>query len=149
MATEYKIAVVGAGGVGKSSLVVRFIQGSFIQKYEPTVEDSYRKMVEVDKKPYILNLYDTAGQESYSALREQYIKIAHGFILVFSLASQPSFHYATRTYDNIRTLSKETTDIPILFVENKVDLESERLVLESYAQEFARSKNIPYILFFY
>jgi small GTP-binding protein len=66
--TEYRIVVVGAGGVGKSALTVRFIQGNFVEKYDPTIEDSYRKLVEVDGNACMLDIMDTAGQEEYSAL---------------------------------------------------------------------------------
>lgn len=45
---EYKIVVLGSGGVGKSALTVQFVQGIFVEKYDPTIEDSYRKQVEVD-----------------------------------------------------------------------------------------------------
>ena len=47
--TEYKLVVVGAGGVGKSALTVQFIQSTFLVEYDPTIEDSYRKQV-----PFIL-----------------------------------------------------------------------------------------------
>ena len=45
---EYKIVVLGSGGVGKSALTVQFVQNIFVEKYDPTIEDSYRKQVEVD-----------------------------------------------------------------------------------------------------
>merc|ERR1711924_105017 len=78
---EYRIVVVGAGGVGKSALTVRFIQGNFVEKYDPTIEDSYRKQVAVDGVAVLLDIMDTAGQEEYSALRDQYMKTGQGFIL--------------------------------------------------------------------
>lgn len=78
--TEYRIVVVGAGGVGKSALTVRFTGGNFVEKvrsasvhlsgpvqltrpkYDPTIEDSYRKAVEVDGVACMLDIMDTAGQ---------------------------------------------------------------------------------------
>ena len=47
---------------GKSALTVRFIQGNFVEKYDPTIEDSYRKLTEVDGAAYMLDIMDTAGQ---------------------------------------------------------------------------------------
>lgn len=58
---EYKLVVLGSGGVGKSTLTVRFVQGVFIEKYDPTIEDSYRKKVEIDNEQCILEILDTAG----------------------------------------------------------------------------------------
>uniref|UniRef100_A0A8C5VIJ9 RAP1A, member of RAS onco family n=1 Tax=Microcebus murinus TaxID=30608 RepID=A0A8C5VIJ9_MICMU len=58
---EYKLVVLGSGGVGKSALTVQFVQGIFVEKYDPTIEDSYRKQVEVDCQQCMLEILDTAG----------------------------------------------------------------------------------------
>ena len=63
---EYKIVVLGSGGVGKSALTVQFVQGIFVEKYDPTIEDSYRKQVEVDGQQCMLEILDTAGTVSNS-----------------------------------------------------------------------------------
>ncbi|PKU41169.1 ras-related protein rap- hypothetical protein [Limosa lapponica baueri] len=60
---EYKVVVLGSGGVGKSALTVQFVTGSFIEKYDPTIEDFYRKEIEVDSSPSVLEILDTAGTE--------------------------------------------------------------------------------------
>jgi Ras-related protein Rap-1B len=58
---EYKIVVLGSGGVGKSALTVQFVQGIFIEKYDPTIEECYRKQVEVNGEQCTLEIIDTAG----------------------------------------------------------------------------------------
>ncbi|XP_007174991.1 ras-related protein Rap-1b-like isoform X2 [Balaenoptera acutorostrata] len=58
---EYKLVVLGSGGAGKSALTVQFVQGIFVEKYDPTIEDSYRKQVEVDAQQCMLEILDTAG----------------------------------------------------------------------------------------
>ena len=58
---EYKLVVLGSGGVGKSALTVQFVQGIFVEKYDPTIEDSYRKQIEVDGQQCMLEILDTAG----------------------------------------------------------------------------------------
>lgn len=63
---EYKLVVVGGGGVGKSALTIQFIQGNYIQEYDPTIEDSYRKQTVIDDEVALLDVLDTAGQEEYS-----------------------------------------------------------------------------------
>jgi GTPase KRas protein len=69
MLEEMKLVVCGGGGVGKSALTVQFIQSVFIEDYDPTIEDSYRKHAKVDDKTCFLEILDTAGQEEYRALR--------------------------------------------------------------------------------
>ena len=69
---EYKIVVLGSGGVGKSALTVQFVQGIFVEKYDPTIEDSYRKQVVIDGETYFLDIIETAGQDEYSTLKDQY-----------------------------------------------------------------------------
>jgi small GTP-binding protein len=94
--TEYKLVrssivaslirevIVGGGGVGKSALTIQLIQNNFIEEYDPTIgafffvggtliceEDSYRKQVTIDDETCLLDILDTAGQEEYSAMRDQ------------------------------------------------------------------------------
>lgn len=58
--TEYKLVVVGAGGVGKSALTIQLIQNHFVDEYDPTIEDSYRKQVVIGKERYkFIYLYNT------------------------------------------------------------------------------------------
>ena len=61
--TEYKLVIVGGGGVGKSALTIQLIQNHFIDEYDPTIEDSYRKQVTIDDEACLLDILDTAGQE--------------------------------------------------------------------------------------
>eukprot|EP01113_Clastostelium_recurvatum_P008283 TRINITY_DN138_c0_g1_i1.p1 TRINITY_DN138_c0_g1~~TRINITY_DN138_c0_g1_i1.p1 ORF type:complete len:193 (+),score=41.65 TRINITY_DN138_c0_g1_i1:186-764(+) len=145
MSLDYRIVIVGAGGVGKSALTVRFIQGNFIVKYDPTIEDSYRKQVEVDGKACMLDIMDTAGQEEYSALRDQYMKTGEGFVLVYSVISMPSFQSADKLHQNILRIKEEYPDIPILLVGNKVDCESERQVTSDQGREYAARKKLGFI----
>ena len=60
---EYKLVVVGGGGVGKSALTIQFIQSHFVDEYDPTIEDSYRKQCVIDEEVALLDILDTAGQE--------------------------------------------------------------------------------------
>ena len=55
-AEPVKVVVLGSGGVGKSAITVQFVQGIFVEKYDPTIEDSYRKLVEVDGAQYMLEI---------------------------------------------------------------------------------------------
>eukprot|EP00002_Diphylleia_rotans_P032021 TRINITY_DN668_c0_g1_i1.p2 TRINITY_DN668_c0_g1~~TRINITY_DN668_c0_g1_i1.p2 ORF type:complete len:118 (-),score=26.72 TRINITY_DN668_c0_g1_i1:1234-1587(-) len=88
----YKLVIVGAGGVGKSALTVQFVQNLFVEKYDPTIEDSYRKQVDIDGESCMLEILDTAGQEELTAMRDQYMRSGHGFVLVYSITSTASFN---------------------------------------------------------
>lgn len=65
--TDYKLVVVGDDGVGKSTLTIQLIQNHFVDEYDPTIEDSYRKQVVIDGEICVLDILDTAGQEEYRA----------------------------------------------------------------------------------
>lgn len=52
---EYKLVVVGGGGVGKSALTIQFIQSHFVEEYDPTIEDSYRKQCVIDDEVAVLD----------------------------------------------------------------------------------------------
>jgi len=87
----YKLVVVGGGGVGKSAITIQFIQSYFVTDYDPTIEDSYTKQCVIDDTVAKLDILDTAGQEEFSAMREQYMRSGEGFLLVFSLADRTSY----------------------------------------------------------
>jgi len=82
---QYKLVVVGGGGVGKSALTIQFIQGHFVDDYDPTIEDSYRKQCVIDDEVALLDILDTAGQEEYHAMREQYMRTGEGFFCLYIL----------------------------------------------------------------
>src|SRR3978361_306748 len=92
MVQEYKIVVLGSGGVGKSALTVQFVQGVFVEKYDPTIEDSYRKHIEVDNQQYILEILDTAGTEQFTAMQNLYMKNGQAFVLAYSIIAPSTFN---------------------------------------------------------
>jgi len=136
MVQDIKLVVMGSGGVGKSAITVQFIQGIFIKKYDPTIEESYRKPVEVDSKNYMLEILDTAGTEQFTAMRDLYMKNGQGFALVFSLVSDSTFHDLTSIRNQIIKV-KDTEDVPMVLVGNKCDLVDKRAVSTEEAQTLA------------
>uniref|UniRef100_A0A8C9RCC5 RAP2A, member of RAS onco family n=2 Tax=Scleropages formosus TaxID=113540 RepID=A0A8C9RCC5_SCLFO len=106
---EYKVVVLGSGGVGKSALTVQFVTGTFIEKYDPTIEDFYRKEIEVDSSPSVLEILDTAGTEQFASMRDLYIKNGQGFILVYSLVNQQSFQDIKPMRDQIIRVKRSGT----------------------------------------
>lgn len=141
---EYKLVVVGGGGVGKSALTIQLIHSHFVDEYDPTIEDSYRKQVVIDEKVTILDILDTAGQEEYSAMREQYMRTGEGFLLVYSVTSRTSFEELMTYYQQIQRV-KDADYIPVVVVGNKSDLEDERQVSYEDGVYLAKQMNAPFL----
>eukprot|EP00055_Hartaetosiga_balthica_P018815 m.135418 g.135418 ORF g.135418 m.135418 type:complete len:194 (+) comp9995_c0_seq1:232-813(+) len=141
---EYKLVVVGGGGVGKSALTIQFIQSHFVDEYDPTIEDSYRKQCVIDEEVALLDILDTAGQEEYSAMREQYMRTGEGFLLVYSIIDRNSFEEIQTFYSQILRV-KDKDEFPMILVGNKSDLESERQVKTSESQELAKKLKVPQV----
>ncbi|XP_069938821.1 ras-related protein M-Ras isoform X4 [Cherax quadricarinatus] len=97
----FKLVVVGDGGVGKSALTIQFFQRLFVTDYDPTIEDSYIQHTEVDAQWCILDVLDTAGQEEFSAMREQYMRKGDGFMLVYSVTDKQSYENIPHFYTQI------------------------------------------------
>jgi len=137
MAEEYKIVVVGAGGVGKSGLTLQFCAGKCPKRYDPTIEDSYRKTTEVDGRPCTLDILDTAGQEEYASLRGEYMTEGKGFVLVYSITAEDSFAEMNTFKEQIEANKGAGEKVPLALVGNKVDLESERKVTAEQGEALA------------
>ncbi|KAJ1656179.1 RAS1 protein [Dispira simplex] len=135
---EYKLVVVGGGGVGKSALTIQFIQSHFVDEYDPTIEDSYRKQCVIDEEVAMLDVLDTAGQEEYSAMREQYMRTGEGFLLVYSITSRNSFEEITTFQQQILRV-KDKDYFPIIVIGNKCDLDLERQVPTEEGAALAKS----------
>ncbi|KAF6205847.1 hypothetical protein GE061_020021 [Apolygus lucorum] len=140
----YKLVVVGGGGVGKSAITIQFIQSYFVTDYDPTIEDSYTKQCVIDDIPAKLDILDTAGQEEFSAMREQYMRSGEGFLLVFAITDRASFDEIFKFHRQILRV-KDRDEFPMLMVGNKADLEHQRIIQTSEAQTLARELRIPYI----
>ncbi|CAF2403900.1 unnamed protein product [Rotaria sp. Silwood2] len=136
---EYKLVVLGSGGVGKSALTVQFVEGIFVGKYDPTIEDCYRKQIEIDGVSCMLEILDTAGTEQFTAMRDLYMKNGQGFILVYSITSQATFNDLIDIKDHIMRVKEIGADIPMVLVGNKCDLEDERVVGKHQGESLARS----------
>ena len=145
MAKTYQIIVIGEGSVGKSALCLRFVKGEFNIEYNPTIEDSYSKDVAVSSGSNVtLSIIDTAGQEEYISLREQYYIKGDGFVLVYSIENKNSFNSLKTHREQILGLRTGRNSVMIL-AGNKSDLEQQRLIPTEDGQKMADEWGIPFI----
>lgn len=124
---ELKIVVMGSGGVGKSALTLRFVSGNFVESYDPTVEDYYRKQIELEQSMVTLEILDTAGTEQFGSLRDIYIKNGQGFIIVYSIIDASTFHDIHVMKGQIERVKGESI-VALGLVGNKSDKDAERAV---------------------
>ena len=143
---QYKIVMLGSGAVGKSAITVQMVSGHFLSSYDPTIEDSYRTTININSQEIILNILDTAGQEEFYALRDQYIRSGDGYIIVFSITSVTSFLEVNAIKEQLNMILDvdNNTLIPIILVGNKCDLEEYRQVQSSDAQRLAEEWRVKY-----
>ncbi|KAH7924012.1 ras protein [Leucogyrophana mollusca] len=132
---NWRVAVLGDGGVGKTALAVQFTLNCFT--YDPTIEDAYRKQLIVDNKMCFVEVIDTAGQEEYATLRDQWVREGQGFILVYSIASRSTFE---RLEVFRQSMLKVKRQKPIfMLVGNKCDKTYEREVSREEGLALART----------
>jgi len=128
--------MTGTGGVGKTAITIQYMSGVFIKKYDPTIEESYRKVIELDGHNYRIELIDTAGTQQFTTMHDLYMKSGQGFIVVFSLISERSFTDTQSIKSQICNI-KDTEIVPIVLVGNKSDLIKERSVSKVDAMLFS------------
>ena len=88
---ELKLVILGDGGVGKSALTMQFVSNYFLDEYDPTMDEDYRKQAVVDDETVLFDILDSAGQEEFETLEDQWISHSEAFLLVFSLNSWSTF----------------------------------------------------------
>jgi GTPase KRas protein len=143
---DLKITVLGSGGVGKSAITLRVVNGFFEEAYDPTIEDSYQKKLSVDGKTSTLDILDTAGQEEYQALQDQWIREGMGFVVVFAINKKSTLDEAEAILTKIGRI-KDTDKYPIVILGNKCDL-PDREVSEADGKKFATSHGFKDTSFF-
>ncbi|KAK3370257.1 ras family-domain-containing protein [Podospora didyma] len=158
----YKLVVLGDGGVGKTALTIQLCLQHFVETYDPTIEDSYRRQSVIDDQACMLEVLDTAGQEEYTALRDQWIRDGEGFILVYSVSSRSSFSRIKRFHHQIQRVKESTASspsypgsplssvnqsapVPIMLVGNKSDRIAEREVSTQEGHALARELGCEFV----
>jgi len=144
---DYKLVVLGSGGVGKSALTIQLTQKQFVYEYDPTVEDCYRKQKVIDGETCMLEILDTAGQEEFAgAVRDQYMRQGQGFLIVYSITTKSSFAEAKYLHERVLRAKEAQHDeaVCLILVGNKCDLVKERVVSTEEGKLCAKQWNCPF-----
>ncbi|KAL0277119.1 UNVERIFIED_CONTAM: hypothetical protein PYX00_004508 [Menopon gallinae] len=137
---DYRVVVFGAGGVGKSSLVLRFVKGTFKESYIPTIEDTYRQVISCNKNICTLQITDTTGSHQFPAMQRLSISKGHAFILVYSVTSRQSLEELKPIWEVIKEMKgAELANIPVMLVGNKCDETENREVDTSVGETQAQA----------
>ncbi|KII64422.1 GTPase HRas [Thelohanellus kitauei] len=144
----YSIVMLGIGGVGKTALVQRLHKNIFDKTYIPTVEEFNQKTIVLDGKKYNIDITDTAGQECFHTMLDEYIRNADGFVLVYSVADPCSFDSLKKSIEKVREI-KETDNIPMIGIficyfkvaANKFDLGSK--MDPTIVEKFQKTFDVP------
>nr|NP_652315.2 uncharacterized protein Dmel_CG30158 [Drosophila melanogaster]AAF57410.3 uncharacterized protein Dmel_CG30158 [Drosophila melanogaster]AGV77140.1 FI21445p1 [Drosophila melanogaster] len=117
-----RLVLLGGAGVGKSSIVKRFLFKTYTDKYRATVEDLYNREYDLGGVTLKVDILDTSGDMQFPAMRRLSIATAHAFMLVYAATSAPSFQCVKQCFEEIREQRGDFQDIPIVIAGNKADL---------------------------
>lgn len=139
-AAEFKLVLVGDGGVGKTTLVKRHATGEFTAKYVPTlgVEVSSLRF-ETNCGPIVFNVWDTAGQEKFGGLRDGYYVNSDAALVMFDVTSRITYQNVPKWFEDIR---RACGTIPCVLAGNKVDLKEREIKAQQIT--FHRKHGIQY-----
>lgn len=136
---EYRITFLGAERVGKSAIINQFIEKDFLTHYQPTAEDHLTHVVEHRGNMCVCLLVDTAGSDDFPAMRKLSVTKGNAFIVVYSIDDRKSFERAKKFVDEIKELKKQSAEVKIVLVGNKMDNETTRQVSYSEALSYSAS----------
>ncbi|KAH8419771.1 hypothetical protein KR009_002290 [Drosophila setifemur] len=142
---NFKAVLLGEGCVGKTSLVLRYMEDRFNSQHLSTLQASFvtRKVALEDGRRAQLNIWDTAGQERFHALGPIYYRGSDGALLVYDITDQDSFQKVKSWVRELRQM--RGTEISLIIVGNKTDLEEQRAVRHEEAIQYARTVGAQYV----
>ncbi|KAI1357134.1 putative small G-protein Ras2 [Xylaria arbuscula] len=149
---SYRIAVLGAEGVGKTSLTMGD-SNHIYKQYNPTVEDSFITLKTIHDTKHCIEILDTAGQEEYASLRDNWIRQSDGVVLVYDVTSRASFTSLEQLIEQVMQVKWDPEDsvasrpsrLPIMIVGNKMDLLKRRRVRNTEGLAFAKKHGCMFV----
>ena len=141
----YKLVLGGEGGVGKTSMVHRFVEDSFQADYKSTIGTSIMKKeceFEGLESRVRFVIWDLAGQAQFKRVRQTYLGNAEAGILVYDVTRQDTFESIESWFREIKSVSPH---ISLILVGNKIDLEDNRFISTEKGEELSKKLNLSYI----
>ncbi|XP_077322987.1 ras-related protein Rab-2B isoform X1 [Lithobates pipiens] len=136
--------VVSAAGVGKSCLLLQFTDKRFQPVHDLTIGVEFgARMINIDGKPIKLQIWDTAGQESFRSITRSYYRGAAGALLVYDITRRETFSHLTSWLEDARQHS--SSNMVIILIGNKSDLEGRRDVSREEGEAFAREHGLIFM----
>mmetsp|Transcript_86874 Transcript_86874/g.106555 ORF Transcript_86874/g.106555 Transcript_86874/m.106555 type:complete len:200 (+) Transcript_86874:33-632(+) len=129
--SKFRIIVLGPGAVGKSCLTLRYVTGNFNSDYDPTIEENFDKHIMCEGQSVVASVTDTAGQQEFMAIHDEYYQDGNGFIFVYAIDSRASFIECQKFFDRLKRVRDDDDDtkpFSMLLVGNKCDLKESREV---------------------
>jgi small GTP-binding protein len=139
----FKVLIIGDSGVGKSSILLRYVDDKFRDSFVSTIGIDFRVKKIVHKDMNIkLQIWDTSGQERFTSISKIYYRTVHGVFAVFDLTNGDSFLHLNKWINEVKINSHD--DIPIIILGNKKDKADIRIVSFNEAEDYANRLHTEY-----
>ncbi len=139
----FKYIIIGQQAVGKSNLLLRYINGEFRNEYQTTIGVEFgSKSLFIKDKVYRIQIWDTAGQENYKSITRAYYKNSACAIIVYDISNRESFENVSSWIEDCKNQCAKT--VYMTLVGNKSDLEEMRVVSKEEGQELAEKYGINF-----
>lgn len=139
-----KLLLIGDSGIGKSCLLLRFVEDKFNPTFITTVGIDFKiRTIESNGKKLKLQVWDTAGQERFRTITTAYYRGAMGIVLVYDVTDTRSFENIKSWYKTVTQYANENTQI--FLVGNKCDDEENRQVSKTQGEELATELQVPFL----
>ena len=140
----FKVLLIGNSSVGKSSLLLRFVDNQWSDLFVPTIGVDFKiRTMEIDNKNVKLQIWDTAGQERFKNITASYYRGAHGIFVVYDISDTESFKNINNWLIEIEKNANK--NVYKILVGNKCDLEDKRTVSYQQGKELAETYGMQFI----
>ena len=139
----FKVLLLGNSDVGKSSLLLRYVDGTWSDSFVPTIGVDFKiKTMEINSKKVKMQIWDTAGQERFRNVISSYFRGGHGILLIYDVTDRDSFKNLGNWLIEIEKNANK--DVLKILIGNKCDLEEKRVITQKEGESFANSYGMKF-----